>query len=232
MFSRSPMIFTHLAVSLPTPLPLHVRVQIHWITKAVYLVCASVTKPTRAYATRGTNYCHLTDSPCVRPSLLSVFISPVVIVAAGQRGNAPTWWSSQAGQDYPRHHQRQAGIPAPGPSLTTTTFDSARRLSVECDTNTDNAICYSNFIKINASLFTQELSRHFKVIFLNIQSVRNKTTDICDHVMHANVDLIFLCETWLRPEGDERDCVALTPPGFRLRSFPRLSGEGGGLAVL
>ena len=69
-------------------------------------------------------------------------------------------------------------------------------------------------------------------MFLNAQSVRNKTTDICDHVMHANVDLIFLCETWLRPEGDESDCVALTPPGFCLRSFPRMSGAGGGLAVL
>ena len=72
---RSPMIFSHLAVSLPTPLPLHVRVQIHWTTTAVYPVCASVTKPTRAYATRGTNYCHLTDSTCARPSLLSVFLS-------------------------------------------------------------------------------------------------------------------------------------------------------------
>ena len=50
--------------------------------------------------------------------------------------------------------------------------------------------------------------------------------------MHANVDLIFLCETWLRPDGDESDCVALTPPGFCLRSFPRMSGAGGGLAVL
>ena len=117
-------------------------------------------------------------------------------------------------------------------SLTTPTFDSARRLSVECDTNSDNAICYSNLIKINTSLFTQELSRHFKVMFLNTQSVRNKTTDICDHVMHANVDLIFLCETWLRPEGDESDCVALTPPGFCLRSFPRMSGAGSGLTVL
>ena len=42
---------------------------------AVYPVCASITKPTRAYATRGTSCCHLTDSMCVRPSLLSVSIS-------------------------------------------------------------------------------------------------------------------------------------------------------------
>ena len=53
MFSRSPVRFAHLAVSPLTPLPLHVRVQIHWTMTAVYPVCASVTKPTRAYATRG-----------------------------------------------------------------------------------------------------------------------------------------------------------------------------------
>ena len=60
--------------------------------------------------------------------------------------------------------------------LNTPTFNSARHLSVECDMN--SAICYSNLIKINTSSFTQELSRYFKVIFLNTQSVRNKTTDI------------------------------------------------------
>ena len=50
--------------------------------------------------------------------------------------------------------------------------------------------------------------------------------------MQANVDLVFLCETWLQPVGDEADCAALTPPGFCLKSLPRQSGTGGGLAVL
>ena len=70
-------------------------------------------------------------------------------------------------------------------------------------------------------------------MFLNTQSVRNKALDICDYidVMQANVDLV-LCETWLRPVGDEADCAALTPPGFCLKSLPRQSGTGGGLAAL
>ena len=72
----------------------------------------------------------------------------------------------------------------------------------------------------------------FKVLFLNAQSVRNKVLDICDYIMQANVDLVFLCETWLRPLGDEADCAALTPPGFCLKTLPRQSGRGGGLAVL
>ena len=69
-------------------------------------------------------------------------------------------------------------------------------------------------------------------MFLKTQSDRNKALDICDYIMQGNVDLVFLCETWLRPVGDEADCAALAPPGFCLKSLPRQSGTGGGLAVL
>ena len=68
-------------------------------------------------------------------------------------------------------------------------------------------------------------------MFVNAQSLRNKVRDIYDYIMQAIVDLVFLCETWLRPEGDGADCAALTPPGFCLKSLPRQSGTGGGLAV-
>ena len=51
-------------------------------------------------------------------------------------------------------------------------------------------------------------------------------------IMLANVDLVFQCETWLQPVGDEADCAALTPPGFCLKSLSRQSGTGGGLAQL
>ena len=50
-------------------------------------------------------------------------------------------------------------------------------------------------------------------------------------IMQANVDLVFLCETWFRPVGDEEDCAALTLSGFGLVSFTRQSGTGGGFAV-
>ena len=64
-------------------------------------------------------------------------------------------------------------------------------------------------------------------MFLDAQSVRNKALDICDYIIQTNVDLVFLCETWLRP-----DCAALTPPGVCLKPLPRQSDTGGGLAVL
>ena len=74
----------------------------------------------------------------------------------------------------------------------------------------------------------QDVLRSYALILSQLGT----TIDICDHVMQANVDLAFLCETWLRPKGDESDCAAFTAPGFCLKSFPRQSGAGGGLAVL
>ena len=69
-------------------------------------------------------------------------------------------------------------------------------------------------------------------MFLNSHSLRYEALDSCDCIMQANVDLVFLCEIWLRPEGDEAVCAALTPPGFCLKSLPRHCSTGGGLAVL
>ena len=50
--------------------------------------------------------------------------------------------------------------------------------------STAYAISYSNLIKIDTGPFVQEFSKHFKVMFLNAQSVRN----MCDYIMQANVD--------------------------------------------
>ena len=116
--------------------------------------------------------------------------------------------------------------------LCTSTHDSVRPPTDKCSRPTAYGVSYSNLIKIDTGPFIQELSKHFKVMFLNAQSVRNKALDICDYIMQVNVDLVFLCETWLRPVRDEADCAALTPPCFRLKSLPRQSGTGDGLAVL
>ena len=51
-------------------------------------------------------------------------------------------------------------------------------------------------------------------------------------ITDENFDIAFLSETWFRPTGDESDIVSVTPPGYTLQSFPRLTGAGGGLAVV
>ena len=40
--------------------------------------------------------------------------------------------------------------------------------------------CGTALIRIDTDPFIQEFSKHFKVVFLNVQSVRNKALDICD----------------------------------------------------
>ena len=168
---------------------------------------------------------------CVRPSFLTTLISwtslLVVIDVAGQRGNARTAAvvASRAGSS---------------PSLSPTdrgpgsfTLSALRLMTVRHPTDkcsTAYGISDSNLIRIDTGPFIQEFSKHFKGMFLNAQSVRNKALDICDYIMQANVDLVFLCETWPQPVGDEADCAALT--GFCLKSLPRQSGTGSGLAVL
>ena len=167
---------------------------------------------------------------CVRPSFLTALISWAS--PGSHRRRRP-------GRKRPyRGGRRQQGrtIPVivtdrsrPRP-LCTSTHDSVRPPTDKC--SKAYGVSYSNLIKTDTCPFIQEFSKHFKVMFLNAQSVRNKALDICDYIMQANVDLVFLCETWLRPVGDEADCAALTPPGFCLKSLPRQSGTGGGLAVL
>ena len=116
--------------------------------------------------------------------------------------------------------------------LCTSTHDTVRPPTDKCSKLTSCGISYSNPIEIDTGPFIQEFAKHVNVMFLNAQSIRNKALDICDIIMQANVDLVFLCETWLQPEGDEADCAALTPPGVCLKSLPRQSGTGGGLAAL
>ena len=95
------------------------------------------------------------------------------------------------------------------------------------------AISDSNLTKIAGPFIQKTFQSILKLCFLMLSQLETiKAFDICDYIMQTNVDLVFLCETCLRPEGDEADCAALTLPGFCFKSFPRQSGTGGGLAVL
>ncbi|XP_070208070.1 piggyBac transposable element-derived protein 4-like [Littorina saxatilis] len=63
-----------------------------------------------------------------------------------------------------------------------------------------------------------------------------KRTAITDFIVDHDVDIMFITETWLRESGDESKCADLTPPGYKLFSFPRQVGptakRGGGIAVI
>ena len=114
--------------------------------------------------------------------------------------------------------------------LCTSTHDTVRPHIDKCSTAYE--ISYSNLIKIDTGPFIQEFSKHFIIIFLNARSETRHLTFVTIQCKRMLTDLVFLCETWHRPEGDEADCAVLTPPGFCLRSLSGWSGIDGGLAVL
>ncbi len=66
---------------------------------------------------------------------------------------------------------------------------------------------------------------------LNTHSLYGKGTLLSDIMIERNLDLLFLTETWQMPD-DFIELNLLTPPGYSYLTKPRLTGRGGGLAVV
>ncbi|XP_068507165.1 uncharacterized protein [Syngnathus scovelli] len=66
---------------------------------------------------------------------------------------------------------------------------------------------------------------------LNCHSLSNKSPVIFELLLDNNLDLLFLCETWQQPL-DFFTLNQATPSNYSYIAKPRLSGRGGGIAVL
>ena len=67
----------------------------------------------------------------------------------------------------------------------------------------------------------------------NARSVRNKTTDILDHIHEHDLDIVAITETWLTNKDSDLPVTrALTPPGYNLIHHPRCGRRSGGIAIL
>ena len=51
-------------------------------------------------------------------------------------------------------------------------------------------------------------------------------------IVERDLDVLCLTETWLREEGDDVSIGEMTPPGFSFLHRPRVSGRGGGVALI
>ena len=71
------------------------------------------------------------------------------------------------------------------------------------------------------------LSKQVSLCLMNVRSIRNKTTDILDHVQEHDIDIVAMTETWLsNKDADIPVIKTLTPPGYSLVHHPRSSRRG------
>lgn len=68
-------------------------------------------------------------------------------------------------------------------------------------------------------------------ILLNAQSVCNKATTVHEHVLDQKADLVFLTETWLKP-NNSAVIHEMTPPGYTFTGKCRTTKRGGGVGLL
>ena len=73
-------------------------------------------------------------------------------------------------------------------------------------------------------------SKHLNFVWLNIRSLKNKTTSLFDFIVSQNLDVFALMETWLC-NGDKVILNELLPPGYDIR---HVNGgrRGGGVALI
>ena len=64
-----------------------------------------------------------------------------------------------------------------------------------------------------------------------MQSLNKKENIIESLILDNHLDFFFITETWLRPSGDEVRISQMTPVNCSSNSFPRLTGQGGGICV-
>ena len=69
-------------------------------------------------------------------------------------------------------------------------------------------------------------------LFILYHANLNKKENIIESlILDKHLDFFFMTETWLRPSGDEVRISQMTPVNCSSNSFPRLTGQGGGICV-
>ncbi len=71
-----------------------------------------------------------------------------------------------------------------------------------------------------------------KVGFWNAQSLKLKTTLVHNYIIEEQLDILFIAESWIYLEGNEKEIGELKPTGFEYDHNPRKGRRGGGVAVI
>lgn len=89
---------------------------------------------------------------------------------------------------------------------------------------------YTDTSSIHSASATQDFSNNFKVLYLNCQSSRKRTTEIHDLINELNADdLVLLTDTWFKQNEDEH---LIKSKNFNIISIPRHKRPEGEFAIL
>ena len=79
----------------------------------------------------------------------------------------------------------------------------------------------------------KELKKNLGLTVINIWSIKNKHTDLLDHLVENKTDICIVTETWLN-EDDKTwlGCCDLSKNGYQIHSPNRKNRRGGGLAII
>jgi len=89
----------------------------------------------------------------------------------------------------------------------------------------------SSLCKVPRTICSNSFNK-LSLISLNVRSVKNKSTSICDFMQSNNADLLALTETWLGTAIDKSVISEITPDGYQILHVPRKDKLGGGVALI
>ena len=91
-----------------------------------------------------------------------------------------------------------------------------------------------NAFKLNELNDGTHLKRKIKCVSWNVQSIRNKCSEVMEHIIDYDADLVFVTETWM--ESDKNDITAMIKDrGYAMihnRRKNRDKDTGGGVGVI
>ena len=123
--------------------------------------------------------------------------------------------------------------PEPIPPIVTTTRNSVIK---QTGVNNSNLIILTSTESRNGSTTARScsdrsLTSAVTCVLLNTRSVCNKPVTVKEHMIDQKADLMFLTETWCKP-NKSAVLNELTPPGYSFIGECRSSKRGGGVGLL
>ena len=93
----------------------------------------------------------------------------------------------------------------------------------------------NNLIQIEAKAMNshdEELWKNLRLTVTNLQSIKNKDTNLLDHLVDNRTDICIAMDTWLNDNG--KTCLEcdLSKNGFQIQLVNRKDKRGGGLALI